>query len=231
MKKSSRLYGALLAASLMSATVFAADSTTTTTGTTTGTTGTGTTTTGTTTTTKPTTLDSTEKCSGGGTRTISGSWDTTTGAIDVTTTLNACVLRNGDTHNGTAGVKGTLLPAKGGDFTVDVTNMVDTTIDRKDGSKLARKCTIAKKGSYVNKTHTFDGSITRTDCSLTGQVHEHENVAEYLLRDSISDDEDGGANMDHRLLPKERDSGSNDAKETEKDDDKPSTTPSQPATK
>ena len=229
MKKSSKLYGALLAASLMSATVFAADSTDTSTGTTTGTTGTGTTTTDTTTT-KPTSLDKTEKCSGGGTRNYSGAWDTTTGAIDITTTLNACVLRNGDTHNGTASLKGTLLPAKGGDFTVDVTHKVDTTVDRKDGSKLARKCTTDKKGSYVNKTQMFDGSITRTDCSLVGQVREHENVAEYLLRDAISDDEDGGSNKDHRLLPKERDSESNDAKGTD-DDDKPSTTPSQPATK
>lgn len=228
MNKRSKLFGALLAASLVSATAFAADSTSTTTSTTsTGTTNT-TGSTGTTTTTKPTALNSTDKCSGGGSRTLAGSWDTTTGTIDVTTTLDACILRNGETHNGTTSLKGTLLATKGGDFTVDVVSKIDTTIDRKDGTKLARKCTTAKNGSYVNKTKIFDGSITRTDCSLTGQVREHENVAEYLLRDAISDGEDGGFNRDHRLLPKERDTDTDDDKD---DDKKPTTTPPQPATK
>ncbi len=207
MNKRIKLIGALLAAGLVSATAFAADSTTTTTGTT------GTTTTPTAP--KPTAINSTDKCSGGGTRTLSGSWDSTSGAIDTTTTLNACVLRNGETHNGTTSLVGTLLATKGG-FTIDVTSKVDTTIDRTDGSKLARKCTTIKKGTYTNSTQIFDGSTSRSDCSLVGQVREHENVAENLLRDSISDDEDGGFNRDHRLLPKEKDTDS-------ADDDKPAT--------
>ncbi len=215
MNKRIKLIGALLAAGLVSATAFAADSTTTTTSTATTTTGTtGTTTTPTTP--KPTAINSTDKCSGGGTRTLSGTWDTTTGAIDTTTTLTACVLRNGETHNGTTSLVGTLLATKGG-FTIDVTSKVDTTIDRTDGSKLARKCTTTKKGSYTNSTQIFDGSSTRTDCSLVGQVREHENVAENLLRDSISEDEDGGFSRDHRLLPKEKDT------DNEADDNKPAT--------
>lgn len=211
-----KLIGALLTAGLVSATAYAAVDSSTDTTSTDSSPNTGTT--------NATALNSTDNCSGGGTRTLAGSWDTTTGAIDMTTTLNACVLRNGETHNGSTSLKGTLLATKGGDFTIDVTNTIDTTVDRTDGTKLARKCTTTKKGTYTNSTQIFDGSITRSDCSLVGQVREHENVAEYLLRDSISDDEDGGFNRDHRLLPRERD--------TDDDEDESSTpAPEKPETK
>lgn len=214
-----KLIGALLATGLISASALAAESTTTTgtTTTTTGTTTTGTTTTGTTTTTtgtapalKPTALKDTGRCSGGGTRTLTGSWDTTSGAIDTTTTLKDCVLRNGDVHNGTTTLAGTLLASKTG-FTIDVTGKVDTSVVRKDGSTLARKCTTTKKGSFTNTTQIFDGTTTRTDCSLTGQNREHEGLAEHLLRNSITDDDDGGAERTKRLRPAEED--------TDKDDD------------
>lgn len=200
MNKPIKLIGALLATGLISTATLAADSSTTT----------GTTpTTDTAPAPKPTALKSTDRCSGGGTRTLTGSWDTATGAIDTTTTLTDCVLRNGDVHNGTTTLVGTLLASKTG-FTIDVTDKVDTSVVRKDGSTLARKCTTIKKGTFVNTTQIFDGSTTRTDCSLTGQNREHEGLAEHLLRNSITDEDDGGAERTKRLRPAEEDTDKED---------------------
>lgn len=223
MNKPIRLIGALLTAGLFSASALAVESTPTTT-------------TPTPTDTapapakpapKPTALKTDDRCSGGGTRTLTGTWDTTTGAIDTTTTLKDCVLRNGDVHNGTTSLIGTLLATKTG-FDIDVTGKVDTSVVRKDGSTLARKCTTTKKGSFTNTTQIFDGTTTRTDCSLTGQNREHEGLAEHLLRNSITDDDDGGAERTKRLRPVEEDT------DKDEDDDKkplPPQAPPKPATK
>lgn len=176
---------------------------------------------------KPTALKTDDRCSGGGTRTLTGTWDTTTGVIDTTTTLKDCVLRNGDVHNGITSLTGTLLATKTG-FDIDVTGKVDTSVVRKDGSTLARKCTTTKKGTFTNTTQIFDGTTTRTDCSLTGQNREHEGLAEHLLRNSITDDDDGGAERTKRLRPVEEDTDKDD------DDDKkplPPKAPPKPATK
>ena len=215
MNKPIRLVGALLALGFISTAALAEDS---------GTSG-GTSVTPPATTTpapKATALNSTDECSGGGTRTLTGSWDKTTGAIDTTTTLADCVLRNGDVHNGTTTLVGTLLATQTG-FTIDVTGKVDTSVVRKDGSTLARKCTTTKKGSFTNTTQIFDGSTTRTDCSLTGQNREHEGLAEHLLRSSITDDDDGGAERTKRLRPVKDD--------TDKEDDDKKPTVSTPTKK
>lgn len=164
--------------------------------TTTGTSGAG----GTTTPSAISTINMTNNCAKGGTRSIQGSFDKTSGAIDLTATLAACVLRNGQTHDGTTSTKGTLLATQTG-FDINLATNINTAITYKDGSTLKRTCDITKKGSFTHATQTFDGTETRNNCSLTGKVREHENIVEHLLRDLTKSEMDGGDDSNNRTLP------------------------------
>ena len=145
-------------------------------------------------------IDMSNDCAGGGTRVVHGTYDATSGALDTMTTLTACVARNGDKFDGTASTKGKLLAKETG-FEIDIKSSVDTTIVRSDLSTVHRVCTVTKQGTYTNANQTFDGTTARTDCSVTGQVLEHENLVEHLLRPAQGMEDGGGLEMGARMIP------------------------------
>ena len=145
-------------------------------------------------------IDMTNDCAGGGTRVVQGTYDADTGALSVTTTLTACVVRNGDKFDGTTSTAGTLLATETG-YEIDITASVDTTIERSDLSKVERSCTVTKKGTYTTVNQTFVGTTARTNCSVTGQVLEHESLVEHLLRPAYGMAEGGGLDMGSRMIP------------------------------
>jgi hypothetical protein len=171
-----------------------------------------TTTTGTTTTTTTNTSNSHKKprpaidfgqgCSGGGTRTVEGGLDTATGIIDLTTTLAACKTRNGQVFDGKTVTTGT-LKVETASIAIDVKTVIDMKMTRSDGTSVTRTCTMTKVGAFTQRTQTFDGTTTRTDCTVTGAVRDHEGVVEHLLRSAITDDETGGDDPLSRLLPEQ----------------------------
>ena len=150
------------------------------------------------------TIQSSEKCATSGSRVIAGTYDAKTGALNTKTTLSACVIRNGDKFDGTDTTAGTLLATATG-FSIDITSSVNTSIVRADGSTVTRTCTSTKKGTYTAATQTFDGTTSKSNCSVTGKVLEHENVIEHLLRAATGDDEGGGENTNARTMPPQAD--------------------------
>ena len=149
----------------------------------------------------PNAISMTDNCAGGGTRSVTGSYDAASGSLDLTIALSACVLRNGQTHDGTTTMKGTLLATTTG-HTIDLVSNINTTVTNVDGSKLTRTCDITKKGSFTQATQTFDGTETRNNCTVTGKVREHENLVEHLLRNVTQSEESGGEDTQQHTLPK-----------------------------
>lgn len=145
-------------------------------------------------------VDMTQDCSGGGTRTVMGSYDATTGSLNTTTTLAACIVRNGDKFDGTTTTTGTLLTTGTG-FTIDITATVDTSALLADGSTVVRKCTTVKQGTFDSTTQTFDGTTAKNNCSVTGKVREHEGIVEHLLRAAIGGEDGGGSDSGERIAP------------------------------
>ncbi|MFA6311213.1 MAG: cytochrome c [Sterolibacterium sp.] len=176
-------------------------------------------------------IQSSERCAASGSRVISGSYDPITGALNTTTTLSACVIRNGDKFDGTDTTAGTLLATATG-FTIDITSTVNTAIVRADGSTVTRACTSTKKGTYTSATQTFDGTTAKSNCSVTGKVLEHENVIEHLLRAATGDDEGGGDDTNKRVIPPRADEDHIKHRSDTSDDDdlQPSSTTPQPPT-
>jgi len=150
--------------------------------------------------TRATPIAMTNNCAGGGTRAVTGSYDTTTGALSASTTLTGCIVRNGDKFDGITSTTGTLLATATG-FTIDITTSVDTTITRVDLSKVVRVCTTTKKGTFTTANQTFDGTTAQNNCSVTGKVLEHEGIVEHLLRPAVGEEDGGGHNAAMRMLP------------------------------
>jgi hypothetical protein len=150
--------------------------------------------------TRATPIAMTNNCAGSGTRAVTGSYDTTTGALSASTTLTGCIVRNGDKFDGTTSTTGTLLATATG-FTIDITASVNMTITRADLSKVTRVCTTTKKGTFTNANQTFDGTTAQDNCSVTGKVLEHEGLVEHLLRPAMGDDDQGGKEATMRMLP------------------------------
>jgi hypothetical protein len=148
----------------------------------------------------PTVINMTDNCAGGGTRKVTGSYGGTAGALDITTTLAACVARNGDKFDGTTATAGTLLPTATG-FTIAITATVNTTVTRADGSTVVRVCTTTKNGTFTTATQTFDGKTAETNCSVTGKVLEHEGLVEHLLRPATGGEDGGAEDSTQRTLP------------------------------
>jgi hypothetical protein len=139
-------------------------------------------------------------CAGGGTRSVTGTYDPSSGALDITATMDACVLRDGETITGKMTTNG-LLQAVSSGFTMDLNSVVNTSLVRPDGSTVTRACTIGKNGTFDMSTKTFTGTITHDKCTATGVVREYEGIVEHLLRNAITEDETGGNNPNTRLLP------------------------------
>lgn len=202
MTRHTRIFVSFVLAGLASAQVYAADSTTS------STTSGGT----------PSAISMTDNCAGGGTRSVTGTFDRTSGALNTTTTLTACVTRHGDTFDGTTATVGTLLATETG-FTIDITATVNSTVTRADGSTVTRACTTKKTGTFTTATQTFDGSTTQTNCSVTGRVLEHEGLVEHLLRPATGHEDGGAEEATERMLPPQ--AGEDSIREI------PRTTPSQ----
>jgi hypothetical protein len=142
----------------------------------------------------------TSNCAGGGTRAVTGSYDTATGALSTTTTLTACIARNGDRFEGTTSTTGRLLATSTG-FSINITANVNTTITRSDLSRVVRVCTSTRAGTFTTANQTFDGTTSQTNCSVTGRVLEHEGLVEHLLRPALGDEDGGGRDATMRMLP------------------------------
>lgn len=150
--------------------------------------------------TRATPISMTNNCAGGGTRTVTGSYDPTTGALSTGTTLTACIVRNGDRFDGTTSTTGTVLATATG-FTIDIIANVNTTITFTDLSQVVRVCTTTKKGTFTTANQTFDGTTAHNNCSVTGKVLEHEGLVEHLLRPALREEDGGGQNATLRMLP------------------------------
>lgn len=183
----------LLLASLLALSVSAAwadgSTTTATTSTTTGTTGTTSTTTGTTGGTTATTgttgsktISFTMKCPKGGTRSASGSYDATSGALSLTTTITDCAWPKGEVHNGTRTTTGTILYTAGSkSYTEDLSINEDFTVTRDGATDFHHTCTITRKGSFDDENHAYTGTVAR-NCTNDGTFWDHEGWLENVMR-------------------------------------------------
>ncbi len=129
-------------------------------------------------------LNFSSACSGGGTRVSTGTWDATSGALSLSSTATACIGPNGETHDGTRTLSGTLLLDGSSAYTVDVTVQESFTVTRDSVTKLQHTCSLTRKGSFNSTTDRFTGTITRTSCVDSGEVWDHEHGIESLLRPS-----------------------------------------------
>lgn len=129
-------------------------------------------------------------CARGGSRTVNGTFDTASGALDVTLTLDQCASRNVKV-SGTDHLAGTLRTGSDGLWTVNLVETVDTTFAgaARDATG-ARRCTITQDGSYDPRRNVFTGTITRTDCTSSGTFHEELGLAEWLMKRATRHEDD-----------------------------------------
>jgi hypothetical protein len=137
--------------------------------------------------TNPLKLDFNYDCKGGGTRVVTGTWDTSTGALNVSVAVNSCIGPEGATHNGTDTISGTLQAGStAGDYSENLTEVIATNVSFSDGGSLTRNCTITRNGSYTGKTDTFTGTTSRNNCTVSGSYHDHLHVLDDLLKRAVS---------------------------------------------
>jgi hypothetical protein len=140
--------------------------------------------------------DDQHSSSGGGTRTIVGTWDTTSGALNVTVTMTNCEGPGDLTVTGTDVITGTLMQGTTpGSYTINTSEVISTTATNDDNSDtLTRACTITRNGTFDRDT--FTGKTTRTNCSLDGTYREAGRDArdihllENLLKRAVNDEDD-----------------------------------------
>jgi hypothetical protein len=127
-------------------------------------------------------LNFNDKCAGGGTRVSTGSYDPATGALNMTETMTACVDPSGGTHDGTVTLSGTVGPASGGSYPMDITYAFNDKYVTSTNNSVQRVCTWEKKGAFDTTTERFQGTIAKTNCSLTVDEKEKGNIIEHILR-------------------------------------------------
>ena len=127
-------------------------------------------------------------CPGGGTRTVVGGYDIKTGEIDVTVTMKDCVDEHGNKHNGMATMQGTLAlttqkTAANPESTYDLneTKTVSSTVLFKAGGQVSRSCTVTRVGTYDDKTGTFNGMVSRNNCTLKGDYRFRPGLVDNLI--------------------------------------------------
>lgn len=163
----------------------------------------------------PLAINFSEDCEGGGKRTTAGSFDATSGAIDITVTLASCVGRppqgkgagdkapppNKDaapksadnakaaptppSATGTESIKGVFLEASGS-YTLDLTEAANVKLTFDSTHSMTRQCTVLRKGTFDSTTNLFTGTINRKDCSMSGSYPERLGVVEHILRHALS---------------------------------------------
>lgn len=128
-------------------------------------------------------LNITAQCRGGGTRTVTGTWDAASGALDVSIEVKNCKQNRDEIHNGITTMTGTLLPAAtGSSYDIDLTTHVETAVTGSEhGVDFTQVCDITKKGSFDERQHLFTGS-TKTTCDKNGSFQGKDGLLEYLLK-------------------------------------------------
>lgn len=127
-------------------------------------------------------IDVSYACRGGGTRTMTGSYDPATGALSGSVTLTDCVEGNA-THNGNVTTSGTLMQSGTNVYALDLTSTYVTTMTNGTDS-VSRNCTWTKTGSYDLTAQTFTGSVVKTNCSLDLTETQRGDIVQHLLRDA-----------------------------------------------
>ncbi len=125
-------------------------------------------------------LSSSRTCSNGGTSAMTGSYDTVSGQVSMTSTVNQCTLWNGEVQDGSTTLTGTILPGAGSLVNIDLSTTETSSVTRKT-SNLNHTCTTTKKGTFDQSTRLFSGKSS-SNCSNDGVTHDAEGLAEYLLR-------------------------------------------------
>ena len=127
-------------------------------------------------------IDLSFACRGGGTRTMTGSYDPATGALASSVTLTDCV-EGSATHNGSVTTSGTLTQSGTNVYALSLTSVYATTVANGTDS-VTRNCTWTKTGTYDLTAQTFTGNVTKTNCSLDLTETQRGDIVQHLLRDS-----------------------------------------------
>lgn len=131
----------------------------------------------------PATISLTSNCPQGGTSATDGTYDLISGELNLTTTLTACTLKNGEVHDGTRVTTGTLLQ-KDNLFTVKVdTTESFTATSTVNSTSVKHNCTISQDGEFDTKTNQFNGSNTR-NCSNDGVLQNAGGIVGHLLKEA-----------------------------------------------
>ncbi|MBI5937505.1 MAG: hypothetical protein HY850_06635 [Betaproteobacteria bacterium] len=120
-------------------------------------------------------------CEGGGSRTLNGDWDATTGAITWTMTLNNCRPDTGDstTMNGTITASGQFLNVGGNSYNA---NLQDTTsITLSGGTTGNLQCSRSLSGTWDIATRTATNvKITLNNCNITASQSLNADIVELI---------------------------------------------------
>lgn len=109
-------------------------------------------------------------CPGGGTREVTGGYDSKTGVLDATITLTGCKDKHGVQIDGTVVVQGTDVIGSDGSVSINDTKTINEKITLTSGKTVTRQCTIARVGTFTSSSKEFSGTITRNNCSLSGSL-------------------------------------------------------------
>lgn len=137
----------------------------------------------------PTKLNFTLKCPGGGTRVSTGTWNSGTGALDISVAVTNCKWGNDEMHTGTRKVTGTLTSGALQTFKINLTMEEKFTVTRDGATKLTHTCTVTKKGTLDDPGDRFTGISTRS-CTDDGEVWDPDHWVENIMRHTLAIDVD-----------------------------------------
>lgn len=124
-------------------------------------------------------------CPYGGTRAESGTWDSSSGATNLTVTLTACNIDDHTVHDGTVNITGTFSYTDSTKTSVsqNLTFTVNTKIT--GDNTYTRSCTLTRVGTFSSTTKTFSGTITRNNCTISGDFTERGGSYNGLMKDIL----------------------------------------------
>ena len=110
----------------------------------------------------------TSACAGGGKKSIAYEWNIYNGALSYTATLTDCKPSGrGSAYNGTISGDGTLEITPGG-FDTFITTQEQLSVSGADTGNVV--CTTGLQGNYTTATSTFNGTITKNNCTYSVNV-------------------------------------------------------------
>ncbi|MHB9117409.1 MAG: hypothetical protein ACYC2R_03935 [Burkholderiales bacterium] len=124
-----------------------------------------------------------------GSRTVSYDWNAASGALKLDVVFADCQLANGATVNGTDATDGTLTASGSSGYKIDLSDTVDTTVTDKFGNSHTRNCTITRTGTLDTSTKVFSGTVTRNNCTLSGDFREGLGLIEMLANQPTNDEQ------------------------------------------